>query len=59
MKKKNKGVECTHGEKDMQLTIGEGPESLTNESEIDMVGTRKPLKVTEPLLVSCSQEPFS
>lgn len=34
-------------EKDLCLTIVEGPESLTKEFEIDMVGTRKPLKVTE------------
>lgn len=53
-----KGIECTHGKKGMCLTIVEGPGSLTKEFEIDMVGARKPLKVTEALLVSFSQELF-
>lgn len=45
-------------EKNMCLTIVEGPESLTKEFEIDMMGTRKSLKVTEALLFSFSQSTF-
>lgn len=42
----------------MCLTIVEGPESLTKKFEIDMMGTRKSLKVTEALLFSFSQSTF-
>lgn len=55
-------MECIHGEKNVCLTIvvvvGGGPESLTKEFEIDMLGTRTPLKVTEALLLSFSQSTF-
>jgi hypothetical protein len=56
--RRNKGMECTHGEKDACLVIAEGPENLTKDLEIDIMGTRKPPKVTEALLVSFSQEHF-
>lgn len=50
--RRTKGIECTHWKKDVCLTIVEGPGSLTKEFEIDVVGSRKPLKVTKALLVS-------
>lgn len=42
---------------DVSLTIAADPESLTKQFEIDMMGNRKPLKVTEAL-VSLSQSTF-
>lgn len=42
--------------KDYVFDNSGGSPSLTKEFEIDMVGTRKPRKVTETLLVSFSQE---
>lgn len=56
--KKNKGTDAVMGERDMCLTIAEGPESLTREFEIDMMGTRKPLKANEAFSVVLTEHFF-